>query len=207
MHIHTTSRSITVGLLLIGLLASISRGQESTPRQSEHNWEYFSVRFWRPLPGNKITSLKNQQTLAYGHHLHDPDHIAHLLALGSFHFHLLEFDQAAAMYLRALEIEPDNIDAQAWFAECLYHAGSSDLALPLFEAIERTGKSTPVTNILRAEIYYRSGEIPTAKDLLMQVVRKAKAESDTRAYAPYRRFTEHAEHNLTVLIQHSKTQP
>ena len=185
-------------LVAFGCLLTVTQGQ-SEPEESGEEWELFVDRFWRPLPVHKVTKLKEQQTLAYGHHLQEPENIKNLVALGSFHFHLLEFDQAAAWYFRVLELEPGNADALAWYAECLYHAGSIELALPILERLDRLKLAKPVSQILRAEIYYRTDQMQEAKGVLEQVVHDLESGIDDPAFKPFQRFAEHAAHNLKVV--------
>ena len=159
-------------------------------------WQDFADHFRQPLPATRISSIKENQASAYALHLLDPENVEHLSAVASFHFQLLEFNEAANYYLRLLRIERTYPGASDWFAECLYHAGSIEAARELLEKIDRAGKASSISLVVLAEIYYRKHDLTSAIERLERVLKKTEALADNPSYSMLRKYVEH---NLNVM--------
>ena len=138
-------RSFGLSLFLLGLLLApffcgFGLADVHAEEVVEKNWEPFAARFRRPLPANTLSAIRQDLAVAHAQHLREPKHVEHLAAVASLYFQLLEFNSAAEAYLQLLILQPDNQESAAWFAECLYHAGSLDPAQGVFEKLEQAGK-------------------------------------------------------------------
>jgi tetratricopeptide (TPR) repeat protein len=79
------------------------------------------------------------------------------LALGATYEQLKKYKDAAAAYKRALEIEPDNADAQKALSAALLQDGQLDEALKVLNGIAAADPSDAQTQIRIAEVQRRKG--------------------------------------------------
>lgn len=178
------------------LIAICLLGPGLCTAQDTLNWEPFAARFRQPLRANMVEVIEQDLAVTYNLHLATPDNTEHLAAMASFHFQLLDFNEAAACYARLLRINPEHKTAPAWFAECLYHAGSLEPAKVLLQKFERAGTATPITTLVLAEIYYRQKKTTLAIQQLELVLKNTEPQAQDPMYAILRK---HVVHNLRVL--------
>jgi len=79
------------------------------------------------------------------------------LALGATYEQLKKYKDAAAAYKRALEIDPDNADAQKALSAALLQDGQLDEALKVLNGIAASDPSDAQTQIRIAEVQRRKG--------------------------------------------------
>ena len=160
------------------------------------NWQTFASVF---RPEKSITvkqELSYAQAQSYVKVLQFPEDPDTLRKIAGFYFHLGNYNEGARWYRRALQVQPGDAQVTAWYAECLHHAGSPKAALLVLEALAEQKQETPVTAVLRAEVYYVTEKKEACKKLLTQLYNDLEKLKEDPGMALLR---QHVAHNLGVI--------
>jgi cytochrome c-type biogenesis protein CcmH len=130
----------------------------------------------RAAPGNQVApSLQDLEASV----ARDPREVVALVALGDAYLYAGRSSDAVAVYLRALQVEPDNVPASLALGVVLLAAGRPAEARALFDRVLVTSPDQPDALLYRALARYQLGATPD--DVRADVLRfLALAGSDPR---------------------------
>jgi tetratricopeptide (TPR) repeat protein len=196
----TGQMRIVLHILIVAVFAPTVQGEALSPLQE---WQTFASVFRREKPSDLKRKIEVSMANRYVKHLDSPEHPEHLQEIAGFYFHLGNYNEAARWYHRSLHVMPDNLEATAWFAECLYHAGSPVPALRVLENLAERDRGTPWTLNLQSEIYFYQGKFDESRDLLERILVDTENQADEPGLIPLRN---HIKHNLAVLRETPQTE-
>lgn len=105
-----------------------------------------------------------------------------LVEQGNRYLSVLDYDQAAAYYRQALQIDAKDRGANLALADCYERAGKTDLAEDVYRSL-LSGSHPDAEAVARlAEIYMREGDHESAKDLLERYHDKADSDEVDELY-------------------------